>query len=251
LHALILAAGYGTRLYPLTVDRPKALLPVGGKPVINHLVEQIEQGGRCKRVIVITNDKFEQQFRQWQRDLRCGLDIEVLSDGTDCNEKRLGAVGDMALAVKMSGIDDDLLVAASDHIFCFSWAKFFQFFEEKETDCVTAQVVNDVSLLRKTGVMELDGERRVISFEEKPAHPRSHFACPPVYLFRKETLPLFAEFLNSGGNPDAPGYFIAWLVTRKPVHAFLFDEPRYDIGDLESYRIACAAFDSPNRRKEQ
>jgi len=243
LKALILAAGYGTRVYPLTMDLPKALLPVAGKPVINYLVEEIEQTGRVDDIFVVTNNKFFDQFEDWMQQLDVRMGIEILNDGTDYNENRLGAIGDIALTIEKANLKDNLLVAASDNIFGFSFKKLCRFYEEQQTDCITVRVLEDVRKLRTTGVAELDDAFRVISFTEKPESPRSNLACPPVYIFRNDTLPLIGEYLRRGGNPDAPGFFIEWLVGQKPVHAFQFDEPRYNIGDLELYRAVCSVFE--------
>jgi glucose-1-phosphate thymidylyltransferase len=236
MKALILAAGYATRMYPLTLDRPKALLPVAGKPILDYVLEGIRQVREVETVLVVTNHKFLDHFCDWQRQLPDKPHVEILDDGTTCNENRLGAVADIRLALAQSAIDSDLLVMGADNIFRFSFARFAEFFYQTGTDCITVHLQPDRSKLCRTGVAEVDENWRVKRFEEKPREPRSVYACPPFYAFLRKSLPLIGEYLDEKNNPDAPGYFIEWLARRRPVHAFHFDEPRHAIGDLDSYR---------------
>ena len=241
MKALILAAGYATRMGTLALDRPKALLEVGGRPVIDHLVQALRSISSIEQIALVTNHKFAGHFREWSAE-RSTFGVRIIDDGTTSNENRLGAIADLQFAIAEGAGADDLLVAAADNIFMLSFPAFFRFFAQRATDCITAHRESDIAKLRKTGVIEMDANGRVLSFEEKPDAPRSQFACPPLYLFRKDTLSLVAEYLAAGANPDAPGYFIQWLASRRLLHAFLFEEPRYAIGDEESYRRACEVF---------
>jgi glucose-1-phosphate thymidylyltransferase len=241
MNALILAAGYATRMGTMALDRPKALLPVGGRPVLDYLVEAFRNVGSINRVSLVTNHKFIRAFQQWAADRR-EWDVDIIDDGTTSNEQRRGAIGDLGLAIGQRSIAGDLLVAAADNIFLLSFPRFVRFFEERQTDCITAHREDDIAKLRKTGVIEMNENGRVLSFEEKPATPGSHYASPPLYIFKRETLRLVSQYLDSGNNPDAPGHFIAWLAVRYPLNAFLFEEPRYSIGDEEAYRRACEIF---------
>jgi len=241
VNALILAAGYATRMGPIAQDRPKALLPVAGRPVLDYLVEAIGSVSSIQQVSLVTNQKFFGKFKEWSDGQRQWA-VRIINDGTVSNEKRLGAIADLQLAIEQGVGNDDLLIAAADNIFMLSFPRFVEFFSKYGTDCITAHREEDIARLRKTGVIEMDGSGRVISFEEKPEQPRSQYAGPPLYILKRETLPLVAEYLGSNRNSDAPGHFIAWLAARRPLHAYLFEEPRYSIGDEPSYRQACEIF---------
>jgi len=238
MKALILAAGYATRMGALAMNRPKALLPVAGRSVLDHLLQAIQSVSSINQVSLVTNQKFFENFRSWA-DERQESTVRIINDGTTSNEQRLGAIADIQLAIEQGIADEDLLIAAADNIFMLSFPRFVDFFEKHGTDCITAHREDDLARLRKTGIVEFDKNGRVISFEEKPEQPRSQFACPPLYILKRETLQLVSEYLDSNHNPDAPGHFIAWLAEKRPLHAFLFEEARYSIGDEVSYRHAC------------
>lgn len=244
MKALVLAAGYATRMYPLTQDRPKALLPVAGKAVIDYLLDAVRSTDRAHDFYIVTNHRFYSQFQNWRLELPGAEHVKIIDDATASNETRLGAIGDIQFVLDHTGIDDDLLVMAADNIFGFSFADYFTFFGEKGTDCVARYSLHSETELQRTAVLEVDDNDRVIGCIEKPNKPKSHYACPPVYIYRRDTLPLFRQYLDEGNNPDAPGYFVEWLIHRRRVHAFFFNEPRYDIGDLESYREICELFES-------
>jgi len=236
MKAIILAAGYATRLYPLTENRPKPLLGVGGKPILQYLLEKIEPLDLVDEVIIATNDRFYDQFVDWMAGFVYSKKIIVLNDGTTANENRLGAIADLCFALEERQLDEDLLVLAGDNLFDFALTDFVAYYQKVRADCITAHQLDDLEELRKTGVIETDGEGRVLSFAEKPMNPRSNLAVPPFYIYRRETIPLLKEYLQAGENPDTPGNFIPWLLKRKKVYAFLFEGARYDIGTPASYR---------------
>ncbi len=242
MKCLLLVAGYATRLYPLTKDRPKSLLPVGGKTILERLIDKIDQVPRINEIILVSNARFADQFGAYIKEIGQDARIFMINDGTWDNESRLGAIGDMDLAIREKGIDEDLMVLAGDNLFDFSLADFAIFQEGVKADCITAHREERLTALQKTGVAELDEAGRVLSFEEKPAKPRSNFAVPPFYLYKKETLPLIRSYIEEGNNADAPGQFVGWLVNRKPVYAFRFSGKRHDIGSLESYQEAQRLF---------
>lgn len=245
MKALILAAGYATRLYPLTKDRPKPLLPlVGERTIIDTLVDELETLPDLDRVIVVTNHRFAGHFAAWAGSRTFSKPVQVLDDGTDTPESRLGAIGDAAWTIREAGIDDVLLVAAADNVFAFRFREFVAFAEKKGTDCISCYRLDDAERLKRTGIVALSEEGRVTRFEEKPPEPWSDLAVPPVYLYRRETLPLFAEYLADGNNPDAPGHFVPWLLARRLVYAFRFSGVVMDIGTPRSYEEARAALTS-------
>jgi len=245
MKCLLLVAGYATRLYPLTKDKPKSLLPVGGKTILERLIDKIDQVPQINEIILVSNARFAQQFENYIKEIRQDNRISMIDDGTQDNESRLGAIGDMDLAIREREIDEDLMVLAGDNLFDFSLADFAAFQASVNADCITAHREERLAALQKTGVAELDEDGGVLSFEEKPAKPKSNFAVPPFYLYKKETLPLIHTFIKEGNNPDAPGQFIGWLVQKKPVYAFRFSGKRHDIGSLESYEEAQRLFGTP------
>ncbi|MDA0841171.1 MAG: nucleotidyltransferase family protein [Planctomycetota bacterium] len=237
MRALILAAGYATRMYPLTKDTPKSLLPVAGRPVIDYIIPKIEEVEGVSGITIISNARFYEQFVQWNRICRCKLPIDVINDGSTDNDSRLGAIGDLNLFLSERGTDDELLVLAGDNIFEFSLVDFVDSFQNRgSTAAITIREQNDPARLRRAGVVEVDDEWRVLSFEEKPERPRSNYASPAFYIYGREALSKVSDYIQQGNNPDAPGNFVAWLHTRLPVYAFLFHEMRYDIGNMESYQ---------------
>ena len=243
MKCVLLAAGYATRLYPLTLNLPKSLLPVAGRTILDRILEKVDAVDAVDEVILVSNSRFAAQFGDFLSARKSGVTASVLDDGTNDNDTRLGAIADLLFAVDKLGLDEDLMVLAGDNLFDFELTDFARFFREKDADCITAHRLEDLAQLRRTGVVELAGDFRVLSFEEKPASPKSTWAVPPFYLYRRETLPLVREYLSAGGNPDAPGNFIPWLAKRRPVFAFTFPGWRWDIGNLESYEEAKRAFE--------
>ena len=233
MKCLILAAGYATRLYPLTENFPKPLLKVQGKTILDWLLEDIHQSGEIDQYVVISNHKFVHHFRNWANEHQ--LPITVLDDGTDSNETRLGAVRDMQFAIDTLGLKDDLLVIAGDNLLDFSLTDFIRYQRKKETTCIMRYYEPSVEKLHKTGVAVVDDEDRVVSREEKPAEPKSHWCTPPFYIYKASDVSLVNVGIESGCGVDAPGSFIAWLSTQTIVHAYEMPGKRYDIGNLASY----------------
>lgn len=235
MKCILLAAGYATRLYPLTQHRPKSLLDVAGKPILEHILLKIEEVSEIDEVILVSNGKFYEPFREWAGRYTGNKKIVVLNDGTFDNEHRLGAVADIQYAIEHEQIRDDILVMAGDNLFDFSLFDFVAYYHRVQADCITVHELSDRTALQRTGVVTVNEENVVIHFEEKPREPQSNLAVPPFYIYRKETLPFFQQYLTEGHNPDAPGYFIPYLLTKKAVHAYSFIGKRYDVGTMESY----------------
>ena len=231
MKCLILAAGYATRLYPLTENFPKPLLKVGEKTILDWLIDDIDRAGVVDEYVVISNHKFAGIFEEWAK----GKRVTVLDDGTSTNETRLGAVRDIQFAIDTLGLDDDLLVIAGDNLLDFSLVRFIDYARAKGTTCIMRYYEPSVEKLRKTGVATVDEDGLILSMVEKPAEPKSHWCCPPFYFYRREDVSLVKVGIESGCGVDAPGSFIAWLCGQTRVHAWEMEGRRYDIGNLASY----------------
>ena len=233
MRCLILAAGYATRLYPLTENFPKPLLKVREKTILDWLLEDLDASGAVDGYVVITNHRFVHHFRCWADGH--DLPVTVLDDGTESNETRLGAVWDIQFAIERLGLVEDLLIIAGDNLLDFSLRGFIAYQREKNTTCVMRYHEPSIAKLHKTGVAVVDADDRILEMEEKPAQPKSHWCTPPFYIFRAEDVPLIKTGIASGCGTDAPGSLIAWLCAQTPVHAYEMPGKRYDIGDLASY----------------
>ncbi len=242
MKAIILAAGYATRLYPLTINKPKALLTINNKPIINYIVEQINTIDVVDEIYVVTNHKFIDSFADWQNEIESRAKITVLDDGTTSEQDRKGAIGDIAFVIQKMNINDELLVVAGDNFFTYPLKNYYDFYKQKDKDCVCVKVWNDEKTLRNFGIALLDQNNKVLDIEEKPENPKSNTVVFAMYLYQKDTIPLFEKYLSQGNNPDAPGNFPAWLYKQKEVYAYTFKGECYDIGTPESYQEVQALF---------
>lgn len=233
MKCLILAAGYATRLYPLTENFPKPLLEVGGKTILDWLVDDIDTAGEVDEYVVISNHKYAHHFEAWAKTK--AMKVTVVDDGTSSNETRLGAVKDIQFAIEKLGIDDDMLVIAGDNVLSFSLTRFVRYAKEKKTSCIMRYFEADSKKLTKCGVVQVDDSDRILGMEEKPSQPKSHWCCPPFYYYTRQDASLVAKGIEAGCGTDAPGSYIAWLCTQTPVYAMEMPGCRYDVGNLESY----------------
>ena len=233
MKCLILAAGYATRLYPLTENFPKPLLKVQDKTILDWLVDDIDGAGLVDEYIVISNHKFARHFQEWAAGKH--QKITVVDDGTSTNETRLGAVCDIRFAVDSLGLTGDMLVIAGDNVLDFSLQHFVRYADAKRTSCVMRFEEPNEERLHKCGVLEIDDSDRIMSMEEKPAQPKSHWVCPPFYYYTAEDAARIPAAIADGCGTDAPGSFIAWLCRHTSVHAMEMPGRRYDIGNLQSY----------------
>ena len=231
MRAIILAAGYATRMYPLTLNFPKPLLEVGGRPILDWLRDDIHSCG-IERISVVTNHRFYPMFLEWSR-TKDG--ITVLDDGTESNETRLGALRDITFVLDEEHIDDDVLVLAGDNVLDFSFKSFLDYEKRKNTSCVMRHFQGDIERLRRTGVCTIDENDRILTMEEKPSQPQSNWAVPPFYIYKKEDLSLLRKAIADGISTDAPGSFVSYLSSHSTVHAFLMNGNRYDVGTIEGY----------------
>lgn len=248
MKALILAAGYATRLYPLTLHVPKSLLPLGHATIVDHIIGKIEEVDDISDIILVSNSKFAPLFREWASSRSFNKRLEIVDDGSTCEENRLGAIGDMQFVLESEGIGDDLLVMAGDNVFTFDLQDYVDYFFKKQRDCILVQHMDRLEDLRRVGVVELDRSRKVLSFEEKPEHPKTDIGVFALYIYRKETLPLIKTYLDEGNDADAPGYFPEWLCQRKDIVAYFAEGNSYDIGTHEAYQEIYSIYN--NRMKK-
>jgi glucose-1-phosphate thymidylyltransferase len=233
--AVVLAAGYATRLRPLTDSIPKPLLPLAGRPMLEYLLKRIEEIDAVEDIYVVTNARFAGDFGRWASQRSGRLHLAVLNDGTTSNEDRLGAIGDIHFAIEEAGLgEEELLVVAGDNLIEYSLEDFVRFWRAKgEGAAIAVHRIDDPELIKQYGVAELDADDRVVSLEEKPAEPRSDLAATAAYLYRPEHLALIGPYLEEGNPPDAPGHFVVWLYPRAPVYGYRFEGAWMDIGDPE------------------
>ncbi|MBE5887906.1 MAG: nucleotidyltransferase family protein [Lachnospiraceae bacterium] len=233
MKCLVLAAGYATRLYPLTENFPKPLLKVGEKTILDWLIDDIDGANLVDEYIVISNHKFAHHFTEWAKGK--SQKIVVVDDGTDTNETRLGAVRDVQYAIERLKLDDDMLVIAGDNVLDFSLTKFVSYANEKNASCIMRYYEPETKKLLKSGVVTIDENDKVLCMTEKSPAPATHWCCPPFYYYTKEASKMIPRAIEEGCGVDAPGSYIAWLCQQVPVYAFEMPGNRYDIGNLESY----------------
>jgi glucose-1-phosphate thymidylyltransferase len=229
MKAIVLAAGYATRLRPLTDEVPKQLLPVAGRPILDWILDKLDDVPGLDGVHVVTNARYAERFRRWA-DERGG--VAVHDDGTSTNEDRRGAIGDLAFTIAEAGLDDHLLVIAGDNLFGFALADFVSFWAAKgAASALAVHDVGDLRLASHYGIVELGDDDRIVGFVEKPAEPQSTLAATALYLYHREHARLIGEYLAEGNPHDQPGNLVAWLHPREPVYAYRFDGEWFDIGD--------------------
>lgn len=233
MKCLILAAGYATRLYPLTKNFPKPLLKVGDKTILDWLVDDIDTAGEVDEYVVISNHKYAHHFVDWAKTKQ--QKITVVDDGTNTNETRLGAVKDIQFAIDKLQLDDDMLVIAGDNVLDFSLTEFIAYSKEKYASCIMRYYEPNTQRLLKCGVVTIDENDKVLNMTEKSPTPATNWCCPPFYYYSKNDAKLVQKGIDCGCGTDAPGSFVAWLSSQSDVYAMEMPGKRYDIGNLESY----------------
>ena len=222
MNVLILAAGYATRLYPLTLNKAKPLLDVAGKPMVEWVVENLRGVAEIETIYIVTNAKFFADFETWAKNYQSAnpqFRFKVINDGSTTDDNKLGAIGDINLVLTRESADSDLLVIAGDNLFRESLAGFVDYAKQTEAT-VGVHHVPDPDAIKKYGVVTIDADRVITHFEEKPKEPKSNLAAIALYFYSKNVLPLFTTYIAAGNNPDQPGLFLQWLYPRKPVNTF-------------------------------
>ena len=233
---IILAAGYATRMYPLTENYPKPLLKIGGTSILDRLMADVDELEDISAHILVTNAKFTHIFEEWKEKSSYKKPITIINDGSTNNDNRIGAVKDLLLALSnIHQSKEDILVLAADNILDFSLKGFINFFHEKKTSLIMCHHEESIPALQRTGVVCLDDSNKVLLMEEKPQRPKSHWAVPPFYIYAREDFNIIQHCIENGCGYDAPGNLAHYLCDKSIVHAWEMPGKRYDIGNLEIY----------------
>ena len=239
---IVIAAGYATRLGELTKNFPKPLLKIGESAILGRMLDDIDGIPEIDEHIIITNHKFAPIFEDWKAAQNYTKPVTIVDDGTETNETRLGAVCDLLYAMEKLQIDDDMLVVAADNLLFFSFQEFVDFAKEKGTSCIMCHEQPELAKLQRTGVVELDAEMKVLGMEEKPQVPKSHWAVPPFYIYKKRDLDVVRHSVENGCGKDAPGNLAHYMVEHTVMHAWKMSAGRFDIGSLDTYEEAVRRF---------
>jgi glucose-1-phosphate thymidylyltransferase len=245
MNVLILAAGYATRLYPLTLNKAKPLLEIAGKPIIEWVLDNLVDVPELETIYVVTNDKFASAFQNWAdrfHDRQPQFKFKIVNDGSKSDDDKLGAIGDISLVITRENLTkSDVLIVAGDNLFSESLIDFVNYARKTEAT-VGVYDVGDLEAIKKYGNIDIDAERTITHFEEKPTKPRNTLAAIALYYYSPKVLSLIPTYLAAGNNPDQPGRFVQWLYTRQPVKTFQIKGKWLDIGSKETLEDADKIF---------
>ena len=242
---IVLAAGYATRLYPLTLKQPKPLLPVAGKPMMEWVIDNLAPIPDIESVYVVTNNKFAADFQAWADEYvkrQPKLHFKIINDGSTNDSDKLGAIGDINLVLNEARIDDDIIVVAGDNLFSHSLEEFAEFCRSKNVPVLAVYDISDLAQVKKYNAIEIDENDRITFFEEKPEHPKSTLTGIALYYYPKSVLPLIEQYIAEGNNPDQPGRLVQWLYPRIPVYVWRVPGIWYDVGSKETLAEANRIF---------
>lgn len=242
MKVIVLSAGYGTRLYPLTKNKPKMLLPIAERPMIDYTIEKLNDVEEIDEYLVVTNHRFADQISEWAGSAPTDRPVKVIDDDTFSNDDRIGAIGDIRCVLGEENITEEYLVIASDNLFEFDPGALVAFYREKGGATVALKDMTGSPLISQYSVVNLDENGKVVRFEEKPANPKTFLISTCCYIFPADNRDMIDKYLAEGNNPDAPGYYIQWLYSKKDVYGFVFTESWFDIGDIDSYNEANALY---------
>lgn len=237
--AIILAGGYAKRLRPLTENKAKPLLPIAGKPIIEHIIDKLIELKEVRKIIISTNIKFKPHFEEWLKNTGY-RNVEIIADNSRCEEEKPGAV--KALTNITSKINDDCIVIAGDNLFTSNLKNLVNLFKEEKYPIIALYDVENLNLAKKYAVVELDSQGRIIEFKEKPLNPKTTLIATCIYLLPNQTLPKLEEYVKKKIGNDEPGRLIEWLHKQEPIHGYPIQGYWYDIGSLEQYEKACRIF---------
>lgn len=245
---IVLAAGYATRLYPLTLNQPKPLLDVAGKPMLEHVLDNLEPVDEIDHVYIVTNGKFAGHFERWAEvygSRRARPGFTVVNDHSTDDSNKLGAIGDLHLVLTREGVEDDIIVVAGDNLFSERLGAFGDFCREKGAPVLAVYDVGDLEAIKKYNSIEVDEEGRITFFEEKPADPKSTLTGIALYFYPRASLPLIGRYVEEGNNPDQPGRLVQWMYQRAPFYTWRVPGIWYDVGSKETLEEANRIFSQP------
>jgi glucose-1-phosphate thymidylyltransferase len=245
MKVIILAAGYATRLYPLTLTQPKPLLPVAGKPMVEYVLDNLAPIGGIDRIYVVTNAKFAEHFQSWAdnyRETKSKLNFTIVNDGSTGDSNKLGAIGDIHYVLKTQKVDDDLIIVAGDNLFSEKLEGFGKFVREKNAPVLAVYDVGNLEEIKKYNSISVDASGRITFFEEKPKNPTSTITGIALYYYPKSALKLIEQYIAEGNNPDQPGRLVQWLYPRTPFYTWRVPGIWYDIGSKETLEEANKIF---------
>ena len=248
MKCILLCAGYATRLFPLTENFPKVLLDIGGRPLLDYILDEVKTIDEVDEIYAITNNKYARHLEDWKNTKNNIKPITVINDGTNSNDDRLGAIGDIKYVIDKMELDDDVLIIAGDNLFTFKLKDAIDYSKEKDAPVVCVKSIDDINLLRRVGVAETDEENRIIGFEEKPENPRSTLCTYAEYIYPRSVVKLFDKYIEEGNPIDAPGNFVAWLYKQTDTYAFVFDGECYDVGTHESLKEVSELYREKNSK---
>jgi len=248
MKAIILAGGYAKRLWPLTKSKPKQLLSVGGKPMIEYIMKKLETQKEIGKIIISTNEKFEENFKEWLSGYKSSKDIELVIEPTLLEENKLGSVGALGYLIRKKNIDEELMIIGGDNLFEFDLRDLINYYREKKGDVVALYDLKSIYEAQNYGVAKVDEKMRITDFVEKPENPPSTLVSTACYVLSQEGVKGILTYLDAGENPDAIGFFIKWLIKREKVSGFVFSGRWFDIGSLESLKEADSIY---TKKKEE
>lgn len=235
MKCILLCAGYATRLFPLTENFPKALLEIEeGKPLLDYILDEVNSIEEIDSIYVVTNDRYAKHFENWAENKNNIKPITVFNDHTTNNENRLGGVGDLNYTIENANIEEDIIVIAGDTLFTYKLKDLIEYYKQVNAPVAVTKELDDINLLRRFAVAKCDENNRIIDLVEKPANPESNVGVYATYIYPKEILKDVKKYLEEGNNPDAPGYFLEYVVKNYPTYAYKFDGECYDVGTHES-----------------
>ncbi len=236
MEAIILCGGFATRLEPISLYIPKPLLPVGGRPIIDYIMDSLTDIG-INRIVVSTNKKFGDQFDYWieNKKEKLGLPIDLVVEPTLTNAEKFGAIKGISYVIKSMGIDDDVVIVAGDNYYSFDLKQMYEEFKKLKSPIVALQDIGSIEQAKRFGVA-VTYNGKIVEFEEKPAEPKTTTVSTGIYMLPRDSLGKVDEYLRGSNNPDAPGHFLKWLVRSSTVYGFKCEGEWADIGTLETYK---------------
>jgi len=236
MKCIILCGGYATRLQPITLDKSKVLLPIKGKPILNYILEEVEKIDGVDEIFIVTNAKFYEDFADWKNFWNFRKPIKVLNDGTNSNENRLGGIGDLWFVIKKEQINDDLLILCGDNYFDFDLNEIIGFFNQKKQFVNGLVRLDSLEEAKRFGVIEIDENYSLLSFEEKPEKPKSTYVSAGIYIFPEKYIHRIAKYMETDNSKEGPGYLISYFLKEFPIYAFPLKGFWYDVGSIETYK---------------